>query len=805
MEEKNKNVSPQPNGAEYGASSIKILEGLDAVRKRPAMYIGDTTIRGLHHLIYEVVDNSVDEAMAGYCKNITVTLHIDNSCTITDDGRGIPVGMHDSGKSAAEVVLTTLHAGGKFEKNAYKVSGGLHGVGVSVVNALSDDFDIEIRREGKVWAQSYKKGIPQKDLAPIADATGTGTSVTFKPDGTIFAETEFNFDYLSERLRELSYLNRGIRIVITDERTDKEREFYYEGGIVSFIDYLNQNKNPLFAPPIYIEAEKDGMSAEIACIYNDSYKEDVFSFANNIRTREGGTHLSGFRTALTRTINAYAAANNLIKGDTTISGDDVREGLSAVVTIKIPEPLFEGQTKTKLGNSEAQSFIQQLVNSKLAEWFEEHPKEGKIIVQKSIMASQAREAAKRARDLTRRKGALESSMLPGKLADCQEKDPALCELFIVEGDSAGGSAKQGRDRKYQAILPLKGKILNVEKARLDKMLANQEIRNLLTAMGAGIGKDDFDISKLRYHKIVIMTDADVDGSHIRTLLLTLFYRHMEEIIQRGYLYIALPPLYKVSRGKREKYIKNEADLDGYLLESGLTGRRLVIGADEATTTLDGTTLINVVYKMIERRKMIERLARRGYPAEVIRAMLNGDVATKEFFIEKENLAKLADSLMDAEHETDLLEDRSHGGFALEWFDKRAGVRRNVNWDLVMTVEYQRLLSLRHQLDQYKNPPFVLIDEKENVSRYESETELVDAILKNSKEGIAIQRYKGLGEMNAEQLWETTMNPESRTMQQVRIDDAVEADGIFTLLMGEQVEPRREFIQTHALEVRQLDV
>ncbi|MBF0169554.1 MAG: DNA topoisomerase (ATP-hydrolyzing) subunit B [Nitrospinae bacterium] len=799
MEEQNKNRE------EYGADSIKILEGLDAVRKRPAMYIGDTTTRGLHHLVYEVVDNSVDEAMAGHCKNITVTLHIDNSATVTDDGRGIPVGMHETGRSAAEVVLTTLHAGGKFEKNAYKVSGGLHGVGVSVVNALSDTFEIEIRREGKVWAQSYRKGVPQNTLAPIADATGTGTKITFKPDGTVFADTEFNFDYLSERLRELSYLNRGIRIVIADERTDKSREFYYEGGIVSFIDYLNQNKNPLFAPPIYIEAEKDGMAMEIAFVYNDSYKEDVFSFANNIHTREGGTHLSGFRTALTRTINAYAAANNIIKGDTTISGDDVREGLSAVVTVKIPEPLFEGQTKTKLGNSEAQSFVQQVVNAKLAEWFEEHPREGRIIVQKSIMASQAREAAKRARDLTRRKGALESSMLPGKLADCQEKDPALCELFLVEGDSAGGSAKQGRDRKYQAILPLKGKILNVEKARLDKMLANQEIRNLLTAMGAGIGKDDFDIGKLRYHKIVIMTDADVDGSHIRTLLLTLFYRHMEEIIRRGYLYIALPPLYKVSRGKREKYIKNDGDLDGYLLESGLTGRRLTVGEGENAQSLDGTVLINVVYKMIERRKMKERLARRGYPAEVIEAMLQANVATKEFFIERENLARLAETLKDADHESDLRDDPGHGGFSLQWFDKRAGVRRNVNWDLVLTVEYQRLLSLGQQLDLYRNPPFLLSDDKGREERYGSESELVDAILKNSKEGIAIQRYKGLGEMNAEQLWETTMNPDTRTMQQVRIDDAVEADAIFTLLMGELVEPRREFIQTHALEVRQLDV
>jgi DNA gyrase subunit B len=796
-EEKNLNV--------YGASSIKILEGLDAVRKRPAMYIGDVTARGLHHLIYEVVDNSIDEAMAGHCKNIDVILHIDNSATIIDDGRGIPVDMHESGKSAAEVVLTTLHAGGKFEKNAYKVSGGLHGVGVSVVNALSDKFYIEIRREGKVWAQSYEKGAPKADLAPIADATGTGTSVTFKPDISIFTETEFNFDYLSERLRELSYLNKGIRIVIRDERTDKERVFHYEGGIVSFIEYLNQNKNPLFAPPIYMEAEKDGMSMEIAFVYNDGYKEDVFSFANNIHTREGGTHLAGFRTALTRSINVYAAANNLLKGETAITGDDVREGLSAVVTAKIPEPLFEGQTKTKLGNSEAQSFIQQVVNTKLGEWFEEHPREGRLIVQKSIMASQAREAAKRARDLTRRKGALESSMLPGKLADCQEKDPAKGELFIVEGDSAGGSAKQGRDRKYQAILPLRGKILNVEKARLDKMLGNQEIRTLLTALGSGIGKDDFNVEKIRYHKIVIMTDADVDGSHIRTLLLTLFYRQMEEVIRRGYLYIAQPPLYKVTKGKREKYIKNDSELDAYLLETGLGGKRLVIGDGDDAVGIDGTVLINVVHKMIDIQKFIEKLSRRGYPGEVIEAMLERNVVHREFFVERSNLESLAAELDDTEHDVSIIDDEQHGGFALEWFDKRAGVRRKVNWDLVMTVEYQRLLSIKNQIEQYRKAPYVLVDDDGTRTDHQSTAELVEAILKESKAGIAIQRYKGLGEMNAEQLWETTMNPETRTMQQVRIDDAVEADSIFTLLMGEQVEPRREFIQTHALEVRQLDV
>lgn len=787
----------------YDAESIKILEGLEAVRKRPAMYIGDTGEKGLHHLVFEVVDNSIDEAMAGYCNNVEVTIHIDNSVTVVDDGRGIPVGMHpEAGKSAAEVVMTTLHAGGKFEKNAYKVSGGLHGVGISVVNALSSVFDLEIRRDGKVYTQSYRKGDPQAPLKEMGEATGAGTKITFKPDEDIFIETTYNFDYLSERLRELSYLNRGIRITITDERSDKKREFHYEGGIVSFIEYLNRNKNPLFSPPIYINAEKNSVSLELALMYNDGYKEDVFSFANNIHTKEGGTHLSGFRSALTRSVNAYASSKKLLKGDVTITGDDVREGLTAVITVKIPEPQFEGQTKTKLGNSEVQGLVTQAVNEELATYFEENPREAKIIVTKSITASQAREAAKRARDLTRRKGVLESSTLPGKLSDCQEKDPALCEIFIVEGDSAGGSAKQGRDRKYQAILPLRGKILNVEKARLDKMLNSEQIRILFTALGGGIGRDDFDVNKMRYHKIILMTDADVDGSHIRTLLLTLFHRHMEEVIKRGYLYIAQPPLYKVSKGKKERYINNDKELENHLLYVGLLGKKLIV---EDGTTIEGKTLVTVIQKMIEYAKLEEKLVSRGYPKSVIEKMLDEEIVDKEFFLDEENLKKLAEPLTDAEHETSTRADEEHGGYALEWYDKKAGQKRTINWDLVISVEYQRLHSIRRTLEAYDKPPFILNGDKKETISLKDKNSLLVHVAKASKEGVNIQRYKGLGEMNADQLWETTMDPEKRNLLQVRIDDAVEADNIFTLLMGEQVEPRREFIQTHALEVRHLDI
>ncbi len=788
----------------YGAESIKILEGLEAVQKRPAMYIGDVSDKGFHHLVFEIVDNSIDEAMAGFCDEINIFIHIDNSVTVVDNGRGIPVDIHEeAGVSAAEVVLTTLHAGGKFEKNAYKVSGGLHGVGVSVVNALSKLFDIEIRRENRVYAQTYKKGIPLSPLKEMGEATGTGTKITFKPDDEIFDVSEFNFDYLSERLRELSYLNKGVKIVITDERTDKTREFHYEGGIVSFIEYLNRNKSPLFLPPVYIGQEKDDIFVEVAIVYNDGYKEDVFSFANNIRTHEGGTHLSGFRGALTRSINSYAVKNGLLKGKDTISGEDIREGLSAVVSVKVPEPQFEGQTKTKLGNSEVQTVVTQLVNKELSTFLEENPKSARMIVNKAVMASQAREAAKKARDLTRRKGVLEGSMLPGKLADCQERDPALCELFIVEGDSAGGSAKQGRDRKNQAILPLKGKILNVEKARLDKMLANQEIRSLITALGAGIGNDEFDIDKIRYHKIIIMTDADVDGSHIRTLLLTLFYRQMEEMIKRGYLYIAQPPLYKVSKGKKERYINNDNEMDEYMLTIGLSDEELYCSGN-GEDSVSGSTLVNLINKMIDAQKLMNKLTGRGYPKEVVDILLEVNVKDKEYFLDIEQMRTLSDKIADKDHETAIKPDEEHGGYSIEWLDKKTGTVRRVNWDLVMSAEYQRLHAIGRQITNFDKGPYRLVSKKGEEITLESREELVSVVMSKSKEGINIQRYKGLGEMNADQLWDTTMDPDSRSLLQVRIDDAIEADNTFTLLMGEQVEPRRNFIQTHALEVRQLD-
>ncbi|HJM83497.1 MAG TPA: DNA topoisomerase (ATP-hydrolyzing) subunit B [Nitrospinota bacterium] len=787
----------------YQAESIKILEGLEAVRKRPAMYIGDTTVKGLSHLVFEVVDNSIDEVLAGFCNKIEVTIHIDNSITIQDNGRGIPVDIHpETNTSAAEVVMTTLHAGGKFDGDSYKVSGGLHGVGVSVVNALSKSLYLEIRRNNKVYSQNYLKGVAENPLKQIEETTGTGTKITFKPDGDVFTETEFNFEMLSERLRELAFLNKGARIIIKDERTDKEHDFHYEGGIVSFIEYLNRNKSPLFSSPVYIKGDKNHTSMELAMTYNDGYKEDVFSFANNIRTREGGTHLAGFRSALTRTINAYASNNGLIKGSTTFSGEDVREGLTAALSVKIPEPQFEGQTKTKLGNSEVSGMVAQLVNDGLSQFFEENPKEAKLIINKASVATQAREAARRAKDITRRKNALESSVLPGKLADCQEKDPALCELYLVEGDSAGGSAKQGRDRKFQAILPLKGKILNVEKARFEKMLASDQIKILLTALGAGIGKSDFDISKLRYHKIILMTDADVDGSHIRTLLLTLFYRHMEEIIHRGFLYIAQPPLYKAQKGKSSSYVKNDHELEKVLLENGLRGKSLKI--NNGGSAYEDTTLINIIRQMIEYGKILEGLIRRGYPEQVVEPLLDENIMDKEFFVNKSRLEEISQSFAPAENGLSIVEDPEHGGYALEWPDKRTGQKMKINWDLVLSAEYKKLHSIRRGLEKYNKPPFVLID-KDGEILLDNQKSLVEQILKTSKTGMSIQRYKGLGEMNAEQLWETTMNPENRSLQQVRINDAVESDDMFTVLMGDQVEPRREFIQDHALEAQRLDI
>jgi DNA gyrase subunit B len=752
--------------------------------------------------VYEIVDNAVDEALAGYCDAISITINMDGTITVEDNGRGIPTDIHPTeGRSAAEVVLTVLHAGGKFDNTSYKVSGGLHGVGVSVVNALSEQLELEIRRDGKVFRQSYRRGDPQSPLAMVGETKRRGTKITFLPDSEIFETTEFSFDTLSQRLREMAFLNAGVRIKITDERVaDKSHDFFYEGGIISFVEYLNRNKTPLHPKPIYYRGEKGGIDIEIAMQYNDSYDEKVFSFANNINTHEGGTHLIGFKAALTRTMNTYANANNLLKNvKENISGEDLREGLTAVISVKIPQPQFEGQTKTKLGNSEVKGYVESIMNEKLATYLEENPQVAKRILEKSIDAARAREAARKARDLTRRKGALEVGTLPGKLADCQEKDPALCELFLVEGDSAGGSAKQGRDRKYQAILPLKGKILNVEKARFDKMLSSQEIRTLIAALGAGIGKDDFDVAKLRYHRIIIMTDADVDGSHILTLLLTFFFRQMTELVERGYLYIAQPPLYKIKRGKKEQYLKNEAALQSYLLEEGTDEMVLTLaGVDR---TYRGKQIIPILKHLIEYNSLFTKVVKKGINEELLRLLLACGV--KNGFEELRDLEPYLVRMKEAAPESD-------------YFIKEERVIFKLG-NMLAHIDHQTILLLAsHEYglltESYKRTGELLGRGEAAVSSEEKQLfvtskpeELLDFFLDTAKKGLYIQRYKGLGEMNPEQLWETTMEPANRLLLQVKIEDVVEAEEIFTILMGDQVEPRREFIENNALNVSNLDI
>ncbi len=786
----------------YTAEDIKVLKGLDAVRKRPAMYIGSTGIEGLHHLVYEVVDNSVDESLAGYCKNIDVIIHLDGSCTVIDDGRGIPTEIHrEEGRSAAEVVLTELHAGGKFESKAYRISGGLHGVGVSVVNALSEWLDVEIKQNGTVFQQHYERGNPSGPLAIVGKTKGRGTKITFKPDSEVFEILEFSWDILSQRLRELAFLNRGLKISLSDERTEKKQVFHYSGGIVSFVEHLNKNKTPVHPKPIYISGEKGDIIVEIALQYNDGYAETIYTYANNINTKEGGTHLIGFKSALTRTVNSYASSSGLLKDSReALSGDDVREGLSVVINVKLMNPQFEGQTKMKLGNSEIKGIVESIVNEALGTYFEENPSVARKIIEKALQAARAREAARKAKELTRRKGALEDSGLPGKLADCSEKDPALSELFIVEGDSAGGSAKQGRDRRTQAILPLRGKILNVEKARFDKMLSSEEIRVLITALGTGIGPEDFDISKTRYHKIILMTDADVDGAHIRTLLLTFFYRQMPMVIEKGYLYIAQPPLFRVKKGKTQKYIQNETEMLGMLFELASDEIEIPVRGQP----VKGKALIPHLKRVYRFERMMEWFEKRRKDPDlllfILSAGMNKDTLKdrKKFEEEiarirqKDQSMLIGDIQLDEEHQTYGVEIR------------RQNYKLNLDTNFLTSPEFRELENLFNVIRDLGSKPY-RVQVKDGVREIWTSRELLEFILSTAKKGLSIQRYKGLGEMNPQQLWETTMDTDRRTLLQVTIQDSVEADGIFTVLMGDQVEPRKEFITTHALEARNIDI
>jgi DNA gyrase subunit B len=847
------------NGADYGAAQIKVLEGLEAVRKRPAMYIGSTGAPGLHHLVYEIVDNSIDEALAGHCDQVNVTIHIDNSVTVIDNGRGIPVDEHESGKSAAEVVLTVLHAGGKFDNDSYKVSGGLHGVGISVVNALSELLELEIWRNGQVYQQTYERGVPTADLEPTGTTKKRGTKVTFKPDPQIFETVEYSFDTLATRLRELAFLNGGVTITIDDERDGKAHKFLYEGGIVSFVEYLNQNKAAVNEKPIYSHGDKDGIDVEIAMQWNDGYAETLYSFANNINTHEGGTHLSGFRSALTRTVNSYAAKNNLTKDlkDATISGDDIREGLTAVISVKIPRPQFEGQTKTKLGNTEVKGIVETIVNDKLGAFLEQNPNVAKRVILKAVDAARAREAARKARDLVRRKGALDSSALPGKLADCQERDPALSEIYIVEGESAGGSAKQGRDRRFQAILPIKGKILNVEKARFDKMLGSDEIKTMIAALGTSIGPEDFDVAKLRYHRIIIMTDADVDGSHIRTLLLTFFYRQMRALVDLGYIYIAQPPLFRAKRGRTETFIRDERELEAWLIRRAVDSRVVVLPDG---TEITGAPLEQKLEKLITFRKLLQVVERRGPTRDVIISLLDQGIrgSEKAFFTDRDRLQAFADTLNTKTRSASVQPDDEHQAFGLVIEDRTGGYPKyhRVDLDFVLTTEFRTLANSYHDVKGIKAPMIVkttgagvdsaaddaaadeagqaaaadttigggTIDDANRIAaepkapkgpqappskdqqfKVESLDDLVEFFIAAGKKGIAVNRYKGLGEMNPDTLWETTMDPTKRTLLQVKAEDHPAADLMFTTLMGDQVEPRRKFIEDNALDVKNLDI
>ena len=811
-------MNEEINNSNYNEDNIKVLEGLEAVRLRPSMYIGNVDVAGLHHLVYEVVDNSIDEAMAGFCNLIQVTIHTDNSVSVVDNGRGIPVGIHKKEKiPALEVVMTKLHAGGKFDSNSYKVSGGLHGVGVSVVNALSSLLEVEIYSDGKIHYQAYKRGAKTSELSVIGNTRKNGTKVHFIPDDQIFTTSEFSYDILVRRLRELAYLNKGVQITIEDERSDTKEEFLFKGGIKQFVEYINRRHTGLHKP-IFMEGVKNDVQIEVAIQYNDTYIEKLFSFANNINTLEGGFHLIGFKAGLTRSINQYATNGNLPKNmQAKITGDDVREGLTAIISVRITQPQFEGQTKTKLGNSEVKGLVESLINEKLSSFFEENPSVAKKIIAKGIDAARARDAAKRARDIARSKGALLDATLPGKLAECQESDPALRELFIVEGDSAGGSAKQGRDRKFQAILPLKGKILNVEKARFDKILRSEEIKNIITVLGTGVGKEEYNIEKIKYHKVIIMTDADVDGSHIRTLLLTFFYRQMPEIVDRGYLYIAQPPLFKIGKGKSGKYLKDEMDFNDWILKKLCDQKYITSGNN--SQKLSGHQLYLFVCDLTEYYSRLSKLGKRGIPSELVELLINQGVGDKEFLQDESRMTALRDLLIRSAYQVnelswneerevfELLIQGQEDELEKELIGGMSFVPVKIGRGLIYSSDYQKALLTGNNIKKYDLPPFnIFSTEKERPADTANDKyELMELLLKQAKKGINIQRYKGLGEMNPDQLWETTMNPDKRTLLQVKVEDVVDTDEIFTILMGEEVEPRRDFIQNNALEVSTLDI